>query len=29
MWVPACTVISTMLETKPLSSHLTIGLSLK
>src|SRR5678815_1325688 len=29
MWVPACTVISTMLETKPLSFHLMIGFSLK
>ena len=29
MWVPAWTVISTMLETKPFSSHLTIGVSLK
>src|SRR6266850_5060640 len=29
MCVPACTVISTTLETKPLSSHLMIGLSLK
>jgi hypothetical protein len=29
MWVPAWTVISTMLETKPFSSHLTMGFSLK
>ena len=29
MWVPACTVISTMLDTKPLSSHRTMGRDLK
>jgi len=29
MWVPACTVISTTLDTKPFSSHFTIGFSLK
>ena len=29
MWVPACTVISTRLETKPLSSQRTMGVSLK
>ncbi|HET9926694.1 MAG TPA: hypothetical protein VFS98_21440 [Methylomirabilota bacterium] len=29
MWVPACTVISTIFETKPFSSHFTIGFNLK